>query len=188
MIVLRRGFKAESNWYARQIREELRIPLHGPLCPWRLAEHLSYSVIRLSEFLNAQPDAVQYLMSEIGQKGFSAITLFHEDLRWIVHNDAHEVDRQRSNISHELAHGLLLHSPAPLRGLDGARTFNAEQEAEAHWLGPALLVSQEAALHIVRSRMSQQLALATYGVSAELLQMRLNVTGALIRKNRRRAA
>lgn len=183
----RRGFKTEANWYAREMRAELRLPPHSPLCPWRLAKHLGYRVIALSEYGSAQPSAVAYLQGQRGQREFSAITLCSDDDRWIIHNDAHGRERQAANIAHELAHGLLLHEPAPLRGADGARSFNKDQEDEAHWLGPALLVSEEAALHIVHTQMAHPAACATYGVSSELLNMRLGVTGALKRGNWRAA-
>lgn len=81
-----------------------------------------------------------------------------------------------------------MHTPASLVGEDGARTFNREQEDEAHWLGPALLISEEAAVHITRIGLSNSAACNEYGVSEDLLQMRLQVTGALKRAAYRRAA
>jgi hypothetical protein len=58
-------------------------------------------------------------------------------------------------------------------------------EEEAKWLGPALLVPNEAALHILETRMPTPAATAFYGISGPLLQMRLNVSGARIRVRRR---
>jgi Zn-dependent peptidase ImmA (M78 family) len=61
-------------------------------------------------------------------------------------------------------------------------------EAEAQWLGPALLVSEEAALYIAETEMSMAHASSTYGVSEAIIMMRLGVTGASRRIERRRAA
>ena len=47
-MILRRGFKTEANKYAREFRLELNIPPDGPLCPWRLAQHLLVPVFKLS--------------------------------------------------------------------------------------------------------------------------------------------
>jgi Zn-dependent peptidase ImmA (M78 family) len=105
-----------------------------------------------------------------------------------VHNDAHHRRRQAANISHEVAHGLLLHSPAPLICADGTRPFNREQEDEAQWLGPALLISEDAALFIVEPGQPTATICTTYGASEELLRTRLRVTGALILVARRQAA
>ena len=182
----RRGFKAEANWYARELRRELHLEPHEPLCQWQLAEHLGYKIAKLSSYLDLQPDATSYLMSEIGQKEFSAVTIFNNSYYLIIHNDAHHIRRQSANIAHELAHGILMHDPAPLTQANGARSFNKEQEDEANWLGPALLISEEAAILIARRDMPVELTCNEYRVSQDLLQMRLQVTGALIRAARRR--
>lgn len=47
-------------------------------------------------------------------------------------------------------HGLLLYPPkAPFHD-HGSRHYHREIWEEANWLGPALLVSEEAAMHIAR--------------------------------------
>lgn len=185
---LRRGFKAEANWYAREMRKELGLAPHSPLCPWKLANHLGFPIVSLSAYQLAAPEAVTYLHSESGQEEFSAITLFFGSSRLIVHNDAHSLKRQAANIAHELAHGLLLHPPKATFDANGSRHYDKDREDEANWLGPALLISDEAAMRIALRRMAVETASDMYGVSAPLVQMRLNVTGALIRLARRGAA
>lgn len=96
----------------------------------------------------------------------------------IVHNDAHSKSRQASNISHELSHAILQHPRMEPFGDYGCRNFNKELEDEANWLGPALLISEEAALHIVKSGMTIPQAVNHYNVTKEVISMRLNVTGA----------
>lgn len=187
-MALRRGFKTEANWYARELRRELGLAPVSPLCPWKLADHLGLPVFPLSWYAATAPDPVRYLRSRNGQKDFSAITLFDGRFRWIIHNDAHDPKRQAANLAHELAHGLLLHPPDPLFTSGGARHYNAEQEEEASWLGPALLISDEAALHIIERKMTMETASNRYGASVQLIQMRLNVSGAVQRVARRGVA
>ena len=184
----RRGFKTEANWYAREMRRELEIPLVDPLCPWRLADHLGFPVIGLSDFALVEPKMVAYFRTGAGQKAFSAITLFDGPRRLIVHNNSHDPKRQAADIAHELAHGLLLHPPKPPINSDGSRHYDAILEEEANWLGPALLVSDESALHIVETKMSISEASDHYGASIPLVRMRVNVSGAAVRVARRRAA
>ncbi|WP_420608094.1 ImmA/IrrE family metallo-endopeptidase [Novosphingopyxis sp.] len=86
---------------------------------------------------------------------------------------------------HEAAHMLLMHPPHPMCGADGTREYVAELEEEANWLGPALLVSEEAALSIAKLGTDLRSAANNFGVSPSLMQMRLNVTGA--RRRARRA-
>lgn len=178
-MTLRRGFKKETNEYAKEFRVELGKKSFEPLCPWSLANHLSIPVLKLSQ-LNAAEDAIQYL-TITDQEVFSAVTVFNGRKRLIVHNDSHHPRRQAANISHELSHAVLGHSPTPPFTDSGERFLNTtiqELEDEANWMGSALLISEEAALHIVRKKIPLQEAVTLYGASQQLIQMRINVTGA----------
>jgi hypothetical protein len=69
----------------------------------------------------------------------------------------------------------------------GTRNYDKTMEEEANWLGPALLVSEEAAMHFAALRLTISKASDVYGASEQLVRMRLNVTGASQRvANRRR--
>lgn len=181
----RRGFKTEANEYARDFRRELDLQLYDPLCPWALAQHLAIPVKRLSDLATAIPDQVRLLMTT-NESEFSAITVFDSTARMIVYNDAHHPTRQASNIAHELAHGVLGHPPTPPFNEVGCRHFDQRVEAEAEWLGPALLVSEEAALRIASNKIAVEQAAGMYKVSPKLMRFRLNVTGAFRRIARTR--
>jgi hypothetical protein len=99
-MTLRRGFKTEANWYAASLREELKIAVHLPLCPRRLADHLGFPVVPLSDYAKDEPEAVGYLRSKAGQKDFSAVTVAVGQERIIIYNDAHDPKRQAANIIH----------------------------------------------------------------------------------------
>lgn len=186
-MALRRGFKTEANWYSREFRRELGLAPQSPLCAWRLAGHLDIPITPLSEYLNAIPDHVRYLSSPAGQADFSAITICYSQRRLIIHNDAHSQKRQAANIVHELSHAILHHPPKPPFNEQGSRHYDRDLEDEANWLGPALLISEEAALHIVRRGMSVEEASDYYTASAPLVRMRLSVTGAYRRAAARAA-
>jgi hypothetical protein len=189
---LRRGFKSDANWYAKAVRQELGLTPHDPVCPWKLAERLGFEISKISDFIAAEPKAVAYLHSQAGRGEFSAITADFGTRRVIIHNDAHDPKRQSANLAHEIAHGLLIHRFVPLTGASGTRNYDREIEDEASWLGPTLLVSDDAALLIAASIAGGAITLSAasdrYGVSLDLLRMRLNVSGANIRVARRRAA
>jgi Zn-dependent peptidase ImmA (M78 family) len=175
---LRHGFKTAANEVARQVRAELGLAAASPLDIWALADHLEIPCMPLSDLSSLEPEAVNhFLRRETG--AFSALTLFAEAQRLIVYNDAHAKTRQASDLAHELAHALLLH-PAQSFVLDGfgCREWPAESEAEADWLGGALLVPDEAAVHVVRSKLSVAEAARVYGISEQMMRWRLNVTGA----------
>jgi Zn-dependent peptidase ImmA (M78 family) len=179
-MTLRRGFKTEANWYARQFRLELGLALHGPLCPWRLAEHLCVPVYKLSEFAERNPQAAYFLNPE-GLWEFSGATFISGRRRLIVINDGHSPKRQASDLSHELSHCILAHAPSLQSSITGPRQYDRTQEEEANYLGPALLISEEAALAIARRAITKTEASAEYSVTEEVIQMRLNLTGAFKR-------
>lgn len=183
-MALRRGFKTEANEHSRELRAELGLVPHAPLSPWALAEHLGIPLMCLSELARAEPAAVRYL-TRTASNVFSAATLFSGYRRLIVYNDAHHPRRQAADLAHEISHGLLGHPPAPILDEFGCRQFNRTHEEEANWLGPALLVSEEAAIHIVEQRMTITAAVGIYGVSRDLITMRIGVTGAQRRVERR---
>ena len=183
-MAFRRGFKTEANTTSREIRAELGLAADAPLCPFLTAKHLEVLVVKLSAFEAQHPKAVQYLTSAAGQNEFSAITVCIGMRRVIVYNDGHSPARCAANIMHELSHLLLMHPPHPLCGENGKRLFDASLEEEANWFGPALLVSDEAAVTVAKRGIELRSAANEYGVSTQLMQMRLNVTGAQRRVSR----
>ncbi len=177
MVELGRGFKTEASDLAREIRAELQLGLPDRLDPRRLAAHLEIPVLALSELASEADGAVRHLL-EVDPSSFSAVTVFFGAERLVVLNDAHSSGRQTSNVTHELSHGLLLHPPTPALDVGGCRDWDPVLEGEAEYLAGALLITDDAAIHIVRSRMTLPAAAAWLGVSQPMVQYRINVTGA----------
>jgi len=182
----RRGFKTEANSLTADVRAELGLSMFDPLDPHVLAAWLEIPIVRLSEFADQAP-AVRHLL-EVEQEAFSAVTVFAGSRRTIVHNDAHAPARQRSNLTHELAHGLLLHPPTPALDNTGCRHWDQDVEDQASWLGGALLVPELAAIAIAKGRWTITDAADHFGVSPAMIRFRLNATGARIRVQRSRRA
>jgi Zn-dependent peptidase ImmA (M78 family) len=182
--VLRRGFKTDANALAAEVRLELGLTPIAPLDPRALAEHLEIPVVALTAG-GYEPTIVDHF-TRIDRGAFSAATVFDGHRRVIVHNDSHSAGRQANNITHEISHGLLLHSPAPALGAGGCRNWSSDVEDEATWLAGCLLVTEEAALHIVRRALPIAATAGFYGVSEQLLRWRINATGARTRVARSR--
>ena len=180
---MRRGFKKEAEQLGVELRKQLGLASDSPLCPWRIAEHLEIPIHTLTTITGYEPAAVEYLLGR-GRAHFSAVTLFggkHGVRRTICHNDSHAPARQRSNLAHELAHAILLHPPTSIFECD------PEAEAEAAWLGPALLVPSAAAIKIAMNGTQCADAAEAFGVSIDLMRMRLGVTGATLIAKRSQA-
>lgn len=82
---------------------------------------------------------------------------------------------------HELAHIIIAHKPARMDvtedGIMILSTFATLQENEAAWLSGCLLLPRPALVAITRTRLDGLTAATRYGVSADMLQYRRNVTG-----------
>ncbi len=190
MSPLRRGFKAEANRLAREIRQDLGLNALDPLDPRALAQDLGIPLVPLSALKKDAPAVVRHF-SEQESGVFSAVTMFYGTRRAILYNDSHSPGRQASDIAHELSHALLQHPPEVAIDHRGRRNWNQNLEDEATWLGGALLISDEAAIEIARNQMSTDVAALAYGVSEQMIVWRLNVTAAvhrvgLSRKNKKR--
>lgn len=177
-MTLRRGFKAEANEIALEVRSELGLRPIDPLDVWVLARHLEIPVHQLSVLHQWAPTALRHF-SVVHPSVFSAVTVFDGPIsRAIYHNDAHSTGRQSSNLAHELAHGLLLHPPTPALDDRGCRDWDQDIEDEATWLGGVLLITEQASLSIARRGLTLSQAAALYGVSEQMVQYRLNMTAA----------
>ncbi|MBM0275755.1 ImmA/IrrE family metallo-endopeptidase [Micromonospora tarensis] len=173
---LRKGFHREANETAESIRAELGLGNFDPLDPWKLAAHLDIEIRKLSDIAVEEP-AVSCLLEE-DDKSLSAATVFKGSKRRIVVNDAHGLPRQCSSICHELAHGLLLHTPAIAFNASGCRHWDQEMEDEADCLGGKLLLTDQAARGLVTRNVAADAAQRRYGISPEMLRYRLNMSGA----------
>ena len=136
-MALRRGFKKEAHNIAREVRSELNLASEDPLNPLELAEHLAIPVLPLSNMGKVAPIASRYF-SEVNTSEFSALTVFDGNRRMIVYNDSHAKGRQSNNISHELAHGLLLHPPQPALSQYGCRQWSNDMTLKMKQNGSAV--------------------------------------------------
>lgn len=175
-MAYQRGFKTAANNLAAEVRAGLEIGPFDRLDPRVLAAWLAIPIIDLSS-LAAEAPKVKHLL-HVETEVFSAVTVFAGPRRTIVHNDAHSLARQNSNISHELSHGLLQHPRTPALDDTGCRIWNQDIEDEANWLAGCLLVPEVAALEIARGRWTIAEAARRFGVSQKMIQYRLNATGA----------
>lgn len=178
MARLRFGFKAEANWWSRELRREQGIPPEAPMSIHALSDHLDIDLMRLTDLKAAAPAACAHFRTELGRREFSAVTLMVGGRRTILFNDSSDRSRQSSDIAHEIAHAVLQHPVPALFQADGRRNHNPAHEEEAAWLGPALLISDEAAVFIFIQGLSLNDAATIYGCSREVVQMRINVSGA----------
>jgi Zn-dependent peptidase ImmA (M78 family) len=177
------GLQTEAEQLALEVRDELGLGPFRRLVPELLAEHLEIPIITLSQLrlmardIDGVADAVGLLLG-VEANALSAVTVFADARRMVVHNDAHAPGRQASNLAHELAHGLLLHSPSPVIDSRGCRHWNGTIEEEANHLAGALLVPGKAARGMVRRGLTIEQIADELGCSIEMARWRVNMSGA----------
>ena len=168
----RRGFKAEANRIALRVREKGGLSAIAPIDPVQVCAWFDVTLIPLSEL---GCDCSHFL--GCGESSFSAVTVPCGSATAIVHNDSHHPYRTRSNICHELAHCFLGHECVPPLTSAGERAHDGGVEAEANYLAGALLMTNEAAIHVVKEGLISS-AQRLYGVSRPMLDYRLRISGA----------
>ena len=171
------GFKAKANRIAVGIRHQLGVAEYEPIDVRELAAHLNLRIIPLSAFKERCAEQVSQLKNRDGGQFSAALVYLGKGRRIIIVNDDHSSARQNSDIAHEIGHTLLSHPLEGLSSMMDCRDFNQDLEDEASHLAGHLLIPNEAAKHIINN-MGNDLAQASYGVSRQMLDWRLNTSGA----------
>lgn len=186
---LERGFKARAERLAIQVRRELGLSASDRLDPRALARHLGVAVVGLPELARcgASDSSIRHFL-EVSPAELSALTIRDGDLLLIVENPRHSSGRRSSSLTHELSHVLLKHEPGSAFGTGGCRRWNQKEEDEADWLAGVLLVPRPAALRFARLGTPVDIAAYNMGVSVQLMEWRLNHTGAAAQARRERLA
>jgi Zn-dependent peptidase ImmA (M78 family) len=173
---VKRGFKAHAERVALAERELLALTERCRLDPRVLAESKGVPVLPISTLPDVPPEHLRRL--QIDDEGaFSAAAVVIENDALIVVNDAHIEARQVSSISHELAHLLLGHEPAPAFSDLGGRNVTRDMEDEADWLAGCLLVPGSGIRATMRDCGNDlQTAADHYGISMQMMRWRHGVT------------
>ncbi|UVT17815.1 MAG: ImmA/IrrE family metallo-endopeptidase [Nitrospira sp.] len=140
------------------------------------------------------PDLPNEVLVQLGRKdpfGWHAVSLILPDGRaLLIYNPRKSAGRRASDIAHELAHLIQEHKPSTvILSQDGSfamRTFDQKQEDEANWLAWSLLLPREALVRTMRQGMSIETTANMYGVSTQLVNYRLSVTGVSVQLARMR--
>ena len=181
-MALRRGFKSEAERIARRVRTELHMRAAQPVEPEVLAKLMGIEVRAGDELI---PTDRFRQLEKIQPDAFSACTLRPSaDRLVVVYNPLSAPSRRSSDLAHELAHILLNHKLGRLERLGNINFLSCDQlqEEEAAWLSGCLLLPRPLLLAEVRKGSSVEEIAKKCGVSEEMAQYRLNVTGVLRQK------
>lgn len=188
MATFERGFKTWAERTAGNIRRELGLAPQDSLDVFKLAKFLDVSVLTPRDIPDLPDEVLQQLENKdrFGWHAVSVIIPGGQTL--LIYNPQKSPSRKASDIVHELAHIIQDHKPSTvILSQDGSfamRTFEQKTEDEANWFGWSLLLPREALMSAMRQRMSIERIAALYGVSAQLVNYRLGVTGVSVQMAR----
>lgn len=183
----RRGFKTWADNQALEVRAQLGLKEHAPICAFDLCQLLKIPIYTPSDFLGLSDEYKNILLNE-KPCCWSAVTIPVGESYIIVHNPTHTPARQQSNLMHELAHILCGHKISESKEIielpECLRDFNEEKENEANWLGSCLQLPRPALLYCLRHKMNIDDIAKQYNCSTEMAKYRINITGVKIQMNR----
>ena len=185
---MERGFKSRCEQIAKSVRHKLDLSATAPLSADALASHMGVSIWLVTDLGLSDADIEQLTVLDVD--AWSAVTVQSVGREAIIVNPAHRSGRYASDVMHELAHLMLAHEPSRMFFVGDSelalRGFNKDVEDEANWLAGALLLPRDALVKIHSRRISADDACEQYGVSKQMLNFRINVTGVKRQFKRRR--
>jgi Zn-dependent peptidase ImmA (M78 family) len=175
-VTLPRGFKANAERQAAQLRAELGIAEYGRLRVEILADHLGVQIVS-ADRLVARERLEE--LERLQAYAFSAATFEIKGKAYVVTNPLRAEGRQASDVAHELSHLILKHELTEIREVNGLpfRTCRPEQEEEATALGGTLMLPRPLLLGAVRRGWGPEEIADEYGVTGDMARFRYNATG-----------
>ncbi len=174
---MRRGFKAEAERLATQVRTEMGLGPYKPMDIEALARHVGAqlraadeltSLAKLEELEALQPGAFSACTFDLGARKIIVISPLATD------------ERRRSDASHEASHLLLDHEVREVEQLGGLSFFTCDpdEEQEANWLAGCLLLPRDLLLRSLKKGLDAAAIAEANTVSIQMANFRLRATGA----------
>jgi Zn-dependent peptidase ImmA (M78 family) len=175
-VTLPRGFKAQAERDAADLRKQLGKPEHARVDVGELADILGVTVISAETLV--ERSRLEEL--EALQKfSFSAATFKVAERDIIVTNPLRGDARRASDVAHELAHILLKHELSEVRRIDdyAFRTCRPDQEEQATAMGGTLMLPRPLLLRAARGGLGPDEIAEANGVTPDMARYRYNTTG-----------
>jgi hypothetical protein len=198
---VRRGFKAQAERHAAQLRDAVNCSDRETMCLPKLAAHLKVEVVAGHRALGSADPF--YALHQEQPGAFSGATFHLPDGRIVVvYNPivyetgdllsaraAQTHGRTRSDVAHELSHLVLGHDLREIKTIAGHPFFTCdpEQEQEANWLAGCLLLPRPMLVAAARRGEADDHVAAQHHVTIEMARWRMSVSGARMQAARGRA-
>jgi hypothetical protein len=187
---LRYGFKAQAERISAKAREDLGVRAFAALDAKRYAEHVGVHILSFQEL--RLPERSRRQLLEVDPTSWSGMTIRESGLIGVLVNPTHSPERQASTMMHEVSHVVLNHVPVRVdvsaAGILLVSEYSENDEDEANWLSGALLLPRDALRHYREKGWSPSRIAAHFGVSQQMCDWRIRMTGVDVQMRRTRAS
>ncbi len=177
---MRRGFKSQSEKISLSVRHGCNHTAFDRFDPREFLESLGFVIWSPSDIPGLSMEHVRQLTIR-DPDSWSGVTIREGNDTVIILNPTHPSTRQANTLMHEWAHIELRHKPNRVDRSKGGllllSDYPGEFEEEADWLAGAVLLPRDGLIHFKARGMSNHEIADHYGVSLELTNWRVRMTG-----------
>ncbi len=187
---MRYGFKAQAERISAAARKALSVGAFARLDAKQYAAHVGALILTVDE-LGLSDESRRQLL-EVDPTSWSGMTIRESGLVGVLVNPTHSPERQASTMMHELSHVVLKHVPVRVdvssAGILLVSEYSEDDEDEANWLSGALLLPRDALKHYRDKGWPAAKIIAHFGVSQQMYDWRIRMTGVDIQMRRAKAS
>lgn len=175
-MTLPRGFKANAEREAVQLRTEMGLREYDHVSAQQLADHVDARLVSGDKLVDIER---LHELERLQAYSFSAATFDIKGTTVIVTNPIRSSGRLASDIAHEVSHIILKHELGEVRELAGMpfRTCEPDEEEQATNLGATLLLPRPLLRRAAVQGLTPEEIAAKNGTTVELARWRYNTTG-----------
>jgi Zn-dependent peptidase ImmA (M78 family) len=179
-VAFRRGFKSQCERRSVEFRKQVGAAPTAPILARDLARVIGVTVWSTTQIAGISREHLDVLNDQ-ADDSWAALTMRVGASNLIVYKPVQSAGRRNNAVMHELAHIILGHELAQACLLDDGSlvpgNFDQEQEDEADWLAGTLLLPRSALMSIRERHLVDSDACLEYGVSQDMLNWRIRMTG-----------
>ncbi|WP_221143899.1 ImmA/IrrE family metallo-endopeptidase [Rhizobium bangladeshense] len=177
---MRRGFKTQAEQISEALRKNQSLTVLDKFEPKLFLESLGIIVWTPAEVPGLEAGHLEQLTVKDADC-WSGVAIRVGDRTVIIVNSTHPTTRQANTLMHEWAHIELRHKPNRVDRSEGGllllSDYPAEFEEEADWLAASVLLPRAGLVQCKSRGMHNDDIARHYGVSSELANWRVRMTG-----------
>ncbi len=177
---MRRGFKTQAEQISETLRKNQSLTVLNKFEPKLFLQSLGVVVWTPVEVPGLEARHLEQLTVK-DPDSWSGVAIRIGEQTVIIVNSTHPETRQANTLMHEWAHIELRHKPNRVDRSEGGllllSDYPAEFEEEADWLAASVLLPRAGLMHCKSRGMHNDDIARHYGVSSELTNWRVRMTG-----------